>query len=203
MDDKFELSRLGVNNSINPAIIERNYLLLVSCSNIIPVKRVYLIAEALKVITESVIKWIHFGDGPERMQIEAIISNLPSNIQVELMGRRDNKEIYTYYNEIRPDLFTNVSSSEGVPVSIMEAMSYGIPVIATDVGGTSEIVNSANGYLLKADINPKELADTIQSFIELTVVKKELKQQASFETWKNNYNAEDNFSRFVKTIQDL
>ena len=93
MDDKFELSRLGVNNSINPAIIERNYLLLVSCSNIIPVKRVYLIAEALKGITESAIKWIHFGDGPERMQIETIISNLPSNIRVELMGRRDNKEI--------------------------------------------------------------------------------------------------------------
>jgi glycosyltransferase involved in cell wall biosynthesis len=203
LDDKFVLSRLGVNNSINPAIIERNYLLMVSCSNIIPVKRVYLIAEALKGITETAIKWIHFGDGSDRMQIETIISNLPSNIEVELMGRRDNKEVYTYYNEKRPDLFINVSSSEGVPVSIMEAMSFGIPVIATNVGGNSEIVNSENGYLLKADINPTELADTIQSFIELTVAKKELKQQASFETWKNNYNAEDNFSQFVKAIQDL
>jgi len=203
LDDKFVLSRLGVNNSINPANIERNYLLMVSCSNIIPVKRVYLIAEALKGITETSIKWIHFGDGSDRMQIETIISNLPSNIEVELMGRRDNKEVYTYYNEKRPDLFINVSSSEGVPVSIMEAMSFGIPVIATNVGGNSEIVNSENGYLLKADINPMELADTIQSFIELTVAKKELKKQASFETWKNNYNAADNFSQFVKAIQDL
>jgi glycosyltransferase involved in cell wall biosynthesis len=203
MDDKFELSRLGVNNSINPAIIERNYLLMVSCSNIIPVKRVYLIAEALKGITESAIKWIHFGDGPERMQIETIISNLPSNIRVELMGRRDNKEIYTYYNETRPDLFINVSSSEGVPVSIMEAMSFGIPVIATNVGGNSEIVNSENGYLVEANISTPELAETIKSFIDLSSTLQEMKQVASFETWEMKYNADDNFSRFVKTIQDL
>jgi hypothetical protein len=64
-------------------------------------------------------------------------------------------------------------------------------------------VNSKNGYIVEANISSAELADTIQSLIELPVEKKELKQQASFETWKNNYNAADNFSRFVKIIQDL
>jgi hypothetical protein len=42
-----------------------------------------------------------------------------------------------------------------------------------------------------------------RSFFELPLEKKELKQQASFETWKNNYNAKDNYTRFVQTIQDL
>jgi hypothetical protein len=56
---------------------------------------------------------------------------------------------------------------------------------------------------VEANISSAELSDTIHPFIELLVEKKELKQQASFETWKNNYNAGDNFSRFVKTIQDL
>ena len=82
-------------------------------------------------------------------------------------------------------------------------MSFGIPVIATNVGGNSEIVNCENGYLLKADILPMELAETIKSFIDLSSTLKEMKQVASFETWKMRYNADDNFSQFVKTIQDL
>lgn len=203
LDDKFVLSRLGIKNSIAPAILERDYCLLVSCSNIIPVKRVNLIAEALNEIKGIVIKWVHFGDGSERVGLENVIANLPSTIHVELMGRKDNKEIYNYYTENRPDLFINVSSSEGVPVSIMEAMSFGIPVIATNVGGNGEIVNSKNGYLVEADISSSELAFTIDSFIELTLEKKVVKQQASFETWKNNYNAKYNYIRFVQTIQDL
>ena len=48
------------------------------------------------------------------------------------------------------DLFLTVSANEGIPVSIMEAQSFGIPVIATDVGGISEIVNNVNGsYFLQ------------------------------------------------------
>jgi glycosyltransferase involved in cell wall biosynthesis len=203
LDYKFIKSRLGVINSVHPIIIERNYLLLVSCSNIIPVKRVYLIAEALKGFTDTAIKWVHFGDGSDKKQIETIISNLPANIRVELMGRLDNKEIYRFYKEKKPDLFVNVSSSEGVPVSIMEAMSFGIPVIATKVGGNSEIVNNVNGFILEANLTPQELANTIKHFIDLPLTQKELKQEASFKTWKNNYNAEENFSQFVKEIQDL
>lgn len=42
-----------------------------------------------------------------------------------------------------------MSDSEGIPVSIMEAMSFGIPVIARNVGGMSEIVNEENGLLLE------------------------------------------------------
>ena len=61
-------------------------------------------------------------------------------------------------------MFINVSSTEGIPVSIMEAMSFGIPVIATAVGGTPEIVNNENGYLLSKDPSAKELAEVIQNF---------------------------------------
>jgi glycosyltransferase involved in cell wall biosynthesis len=66
------------------------------------------------------------------------------------------------------DLFLNVSTTEGVPVSIMEAFSAGIPVYATNVGGTSEIVNSGNGKLMDKDLTPEKLAHEIRSFNELT-----------------------------------
>lgn len=203
LDEQFILSRLGISNSIAPAIRERDYCLLVSCSNIIPVKRVHLIAHALSEIKDIAIKWVHFGDGSERLGLENTIKNLPSNIIVELMGRKENKDIYTYYTEKRPDLFINVSSSEGVPVSIMEAMSFGIPVIATDAGGNNEIVTNENGELLPLGISASELAEKIKQFIELDQDQKETVQRKSFETWREHYNSEQNYNDFVLRIHQV
>ena len=203
MYDKFALSRLGVNNFNKTVIIDRNYCLLLSCSNIIPVKRVHLIAEALYKIDNIAIKWVHFGDGLERKLVESLIEKLPSNIRVELMGRKDNKEIYNYYTENRPDLFINVSSSEGVPVSIMEAMSFGIPVIATNVGGNSEIVNNQNGCLLNNTPNTTEIAESIIKIINSSSIQIIDMKRHSFETWNNEYNAKKNYSYFLKQICSL
>lgn len=203
IQDKFCVSRLGVSNKLPFQIIHKDTFLLVSCSNIIPLKRVNLIAEALKNIIATPIKWVHIGDGPERNKLETLIQDLPANIQVELLGRLSNSNVKRYYAENRPDLFINVSTSEGVPVSIMEAMSFGIPVIATNVGGNNEIVSAENGYLLPSQLSPEDLANSIKSFIDLTLKQKEVKRQSSYETWKNKYNAEINFREFVKTIQDL
>jgi glycosyltransferase involved in cell wall biosynthesis len=194
---------LGVSNKLPFQIIHKDTFLLVSCSNIIPLKRVNLIAEALKNITATPIKWVHIGDGPERNKLEALIQELTGNIQVKLLGRLSNSNVKRYYAENRPDLFINVSTSEGVPVSIMEAMSFGISVIATNVGGNNEIVSAENGYLLPSQLSPEDLANSIKSFIDLTLKQKEVKRQSSYETWKDKYNAEINFREFVKTIQDL
>jgi glycosyltransferase involved in cell wall biosynthesis len=201
--DKIRVARLGVPEQKQyPS--QSNKFILVSCSNVIPLKRVELIVNALAEIKNTNISWVHFGDGPQLDTIKALAKELlPDLIKADFKGRVTNQEIVHWYAENNPSLFINVSTTEGIPVSIMEAMSFGIPAIATNVGGNSEIVNSDNGYLVEANIVPSELADTIQSFIELPEEKKELKQQVSFETWKNNYNAADNFSRFVKIIQDL
>ena len=56
-----------------------------------------------------------------------------------------------YYNTYEIDLFVNLSTIEGVPVSIMEAQSSGIPVLATDVGSSKEIVDDDNGFLIPKD----------------------------------------------------
>lgn len=57
-----------------------------------------------------------------------------------------------------------MSDSEGIPVSIMEAMSFGIPVIARNVGGMSEIVNEENGLLLEND-DAEDAASKISSLL--------------------------------------
>lgn len=198
--NKFILSRLGINNRVKLEIKQTTDFKLVSCSNIIPVKRVELIADALNLIHDKQIEWTHFGDGVQMRHLELRIKNLKENIKVHLKGRIPNTEIYQAYQEIKPHLFINVSSSEGVPVSIMEAMSFGIPVLATNVGGTSEIVNTKNGYLLSENPTPKEIAKQIERFIEMSSEEYQIYCDNAYKTWEEKYNAEKNYGEFVEVL---
>ncbi|MBQ4033784.1 MAG: glycosyltransferase, partial [Paludibacteraceae bacterium] len=112
---------------------------IVSCSNAIPLKRLDLIAEALQK-ADFPIQWTHIGSGPTLEKISAMVESMPKNVTVSLLGQKSNEFVRDLYTKKHFDVFLNVSTTEGVPVSIMEALAAGIPVIATNVGGTSEIV---------------------------------------------------------------
>ena len=158
--DKIQTSYLGVVDHFNgvlPAF--DNILHIASCSNVIPVKRVDKILSALKCIDKPV-RWTHFGDGELFDELLESVKSLPENITVDLRGRVPNSEIYSFYQNENVNLFINVSSSE--------AASFGIPIIATDVGGTSEIVvNGDNGFLLNEDFSDNELIDAIYNVINM------------------------------------
>ncbi|MDD0858820.1 glycosyltransferase [Arthrobacter alpinus] len=65
------------------------------------------------------------------------------DLVIELKGAVANDEVLNFYRNHEISVFINVSTSEGVPVSIMEAISFDIPVVATSVGGTPEIVGGS------------------------------------------------------------
>src|SRR5690606_35919751 len=88
-------------------------------------------------LSHYAIQWHHFGDGPQMSLLEREKSEISiKNLTITLHGRVENSKIYDFYRYNPVDLFINLSSSEGIPVSIMEAISCGIPVVATNVGGT-------------------------------------------------------------------
>lgn len=139
---------------------------IVSCSDLIPLKRVGMIADAL-MRCDKPVSWFHFGDGELRAGLEERCRALPDNVKARFMGFTPNDGIQKFYSENHIDAFLNVSESEGIPVSIMEAQSYGLPVIATDVGGTRELVhNGENGVLLKIDFSGDELISAIDDVVE-------------------------------------
>ena len=113
-----------------------------------------------------------------------------------------NVDVHTYLSNSPVDLFVNVSSYEGLPVSIMEAFAYGIPAMATDAGGTSELVNSTNGMLIPVDIDPKTLSRKIEKFIATYYKSNSELRKNAFTTWKNNYDKEKNYEEFFKMISD-
>lgn len=199
--DNIELSRLGVeNNGINPP--SGNLFTIVSCSWCRPVKRVELIIDALAMISEFNIEWHHFGDGELYEKIKVIAQKkLPANVNAVFHGETSNQQILDFYKQNHIDAFINVSLSEGVPVSIMEAISFGIPAIATDVGGTNEVVyDGVNGFLLNSNFRIEELACIIRQLKKMTEVETTNIRKEARRIWESMYNAKNNYESFYKRI---
>jgi glycosyltransferase involved in cell wall biosynthesis len=106
-----------------------------------------------------------------------------------------------HYRDSPVDLFINASSTEGTPVAVMEAISCGIPVAATAVGGNPEIVSTRNGLLLSANPTPDEIASAILSIADDPAVAE--KRQGSRSTWQEKYDSKRNFQTFIATLTNL
>ena len=116
---------------------------------------------------------------------------LGGNVTYVFKGNVDNAALLEDYITENYYLFVNVSSSEGIPVSIMEASSVGIPCLATDVGGTGEIISDGvNGLLLRADVSDRELADRITWFCGLDRERYLRFRKEARRIWDDKYNAE-------------
>ena len=197
--NKVLTSRLGVFdrglNELNTTFT------IVSCSALVPLKRVHLIVEILKNIKFNII-WYHLGGGAEYERIAKLINKLPPNIDAKLLGHLKIEDVYGFYKSHSVNLFINVSETEGIPVSIMEAISYGIPVIATKVGGTEEIVNNENGYLIDKEFDCERSANIIAELYENKNKQITLSRNAR-QFWNEHYNAENNYNAFTDIIKEL
>ena len=181
---------------------------IVSCSSLKPIKRVELIINAVSYASEKINKeiiWTHIGDGPERKKLEALAhSKLKrNNIMYEFLGYLPHNDVLNYYLSNPVDVFINTSSSEGLPVSIMEAMSFGIPVIATNVGGTSEIVDNDNGFILNKDVSSEEIGEILIRLINEDQNKIAIRRKNARKKWKSFLNAKRNFKEFAMELMEI
>lgn len=197
--NKFVISRLGVfDHGLNPFKREPVYH-LVSVSNLVTLKRVDLIFQTLQSVNLPVV-WHHFGDGPLRDELNELIKNHRKGLEVNLYGFVDNSSLMTFYKSQSLDLFINLSTSEGLPVSIMEALSFGIPVMATDVGGTSELVNNQVGKLVRVDLPAGELAKCIASHLTASTEDTERCRKNARKAFEEKVSAEKNYGAFYDKL---
>jgi colanic acid/amylovoran biosynthesis glycosyltransferase len=200
-DNRIVVMRLGTIRKVEiPEEQEKeDSIVIVSCSNLVDVKRVHLIINALRKCQKK-ITWYHFGDGNLRADLEKQAETLGGNVRYKFMGYQANEDVQRFYAEHYIDAFVNVSQSEGIPVSIMEAESYGIPIIATDVGGTSEIVhNGENGVLLSVDFTDEDLLLAIDEVIE----KANQYRVEALHTWETMSDAHVVFPEFYKRLAEV
>ncbi len=86
------------------------------------------------------------GEGPGRGELERLIREQNLSTRVHLIGACSRGEVFAYLRHA--DLFVLNSRYEGLPHIVLEAMSAGVPVVATDTGGTGELVRHEHNGLL-------------------------------------------------------
>ena len=183
----------GVSKKSEDGIIR-----MLSCSTVYPLKRVDYIFECLETLAfgETIIDWTHIGGGPgfDELNKKCLASN-NKNITINLIGNLTHDEVLSYYKNHCVDLFINLSTNEGIPVSIMEAISFNVPVVATDVGATGEIVTEDTGCLVSCDPSVNEVTNAIKD-----VLQKNLNPRAF---WEQSFTAHKNYNQFANYLKSL
>ncbi|MCW4053351.1 MAG: glycosyltransferase family 4 protein [Candidatus Bathyarchaeota archaeon] len=138
------------------------------------------------------------GKGPDFEEVKEKIVQLGLNTNFRLTGFVADRELPFYYNVA--DLFALPSKSgEGLPLVALEAMACGLPVIATNVGGTSEVVSEDYGKLVPPN-SPDSLATAILEFSrkDLSLLKKGLRTMM-----EQKYSWDNNVEKLGKIYEEL
>lgn len=196
------LRRLGVRDLGGSTSRSRDgSLRLLSASSIIPVKRVDLILEVARGLarTGRDISWTHLGDGPGRAEIERSLVGSPSTLRVQLRGHVSLERVHRELQSGTHDVFINLSLSEGAPVSLMEAQCVGLPVVATAVGGTPEVVPAELNEL----VDP---ADPLAALCEAVIRAADRPAHEALERrhyWARHYDAALNYPAWADELARL
>lgn len=193
------LFRLGTKDVGIVQYSDDGIIRVLSCSTVYPLKRVELILETVIELSQTrKVIWTHLGGGVdyERVKAKALSKESP-NLKIIMPGQVSYKDVLDYYRNNHIDVFVNLSTNEGVPVSVMEAISCNVPVVATNVGGTSEVVVGESGVLVSPNPSANEV---VRAICEVVDNRGNYKPRVF---WETKYVAEKNYGDFAKYLHSF
>ena len=208
-ENKVNIQRLGIHvgNEIS-GVTKVDEFHLVSVSSITSVKRIERIIDSLDLFlaknTNIKCFWTHIGSGILEKKIkEYSFTKLKyyKNLKVSFLGEISNEKVRQFYISNKVDMFINVSDSEGTPVSIMEAMSMGIPAMGPCIGGIPELITATSGYLLPEKPTIQEIAEGLERMLVLSK-NKDVRINAK-RMVEARFSAKKNYKTFVHEITSI
>lgn len=194
LSDNYFFDKETALNKLN--IKANGRLVIGTVANFYATKGLQYLIEAVKILTDDYklpVLIIIIGDGELRPELERQITGLKLQDKIILTG--SVKDASKYLQAF--DIAVMSSVKEGVPYFLLEAMSAGLPIVATKVGGIPEVItNGENGFLVESK-NPAALAGKIKTLAE----DENLRQQFSNNNQqkvKDQFNLEDTIK---KTLQ--
>ena len=162
-----------------------------------PVKDILTAIRAFELACERVernMRLIIIGDGEQRALVVDAIASSPRGSQIDYQGQREDiQEAMRMF-----DLFLISSTEEGTPLTLLEAMSTGLPIVSTNVGGIPEVVDNKIGLL----VSPKDetgMAESIAKLVRDTALRTQL-GQAARERAVANYGLEKASDTYLKIL---
>ncbi len=163
-------------NIRNQLGIEKDDLIIGSVGRLMRVKNYTCLIKAFGRVSANTrkVKLLIIGDGPEREELTSLIRELNLGDQTILLGHRpDVKELLTAM-----DIFVLSSISEGVSIALLEAMACSLPIVATNVGGNPEVIETNKSGLLANSNDPEALSSAIDMLIADPARRKDLGKNA-------------------------
>ena len=186
-----ENTNIFTNDQINITIVSR----LVSHKNIEKIIR------AISDLNTSLINLNIIGDGPELNQLQNISLESNNKDNIIFHGKLNSDEINHIF--LNSDIYIQASNYEGLPHSLLEAMSYGIPVLCTPVGECKEILgNEDRGYILDLPVSKNNIKSKISEIIgEKNIANKKGEKGKAFVIEK--YNLTNSFNLYKNLFTRL
>lgn len=186
-----ENTNIFTNDQINITIVSR----LVSHKNIKKIIR------AISDLNDPLIYLNIIGDGPELNQLQKISLESNNKDNIIFHGKLNRDDINHIF--LKSDIYIQASNYEGLPHSLLEAMSYGIPVLCTPVGECKEILgNEDRGYLLDLPVSINNIKSKITEIIgEKNIANKKGERGKDFINEK--YNLTNSFNLYKNLFTRL
>jgi glycosyltransferase involved in cell wall biosynthesis len=149
---------------------------VVSANRFIPHKRVALIANMFARVAgpEDTLVLIGTGADVEVEKVTKVVSELPCADRITLTGKLSSEEVYDQFAQ--SDIYVSASLEEGFPNVFVEAMHFGLPIIATDVGGCREMVQHEKTGLLSPVEDDNQLQNNIQTVLRDAALRERMSQ---------------------------
>lgn len=142
------INGIGTGNKERTNIMAGETITIGSAGRLFPVKDYSFMVDVARDLCrrKDQIRFVLAGDGPDMIQLSGKIKEYGIEEKFQLLGHVN--DMIQFYQSI--DIYLNTSKHEGMPVTVLEAMSHGIPVVAPDIGGLKELISSGEeGYLVK------------------------------------------------------
>lgn len=209
--DKIKVLHLGVRvpeRLPSEAHKPRQEFVIVCPANFVIQKGHRFLVEACKLLVDKEItnfQCLLIGDGPLEREIREQIAQYKLDGIIHLTGRLPHDALMQMYKNgevdavVLPSIVTDDGEKEGIPVSLMEAMAYGMPVISTDTGAIPELLCEGAGILVSPG-SAEALAQSIQELIGDRSTRERLARKGR-ERVKADFNLEKNVQRLINMMK--
>ena len=189
----FDKNIFVINNGVNieqhnKVVLQNNIIQLLVVSRLVSQKNIDLIIKAVKVMENENIILNIVGDGSEINNLKLLVKKYKLDKKINFIGKIENTKLNEYLKDA--DIFIQASNYEGLPHSILEAMNFEIPILSTDVGGCSVLLNKGErGYIIPMPVSEVEISEGIR-----TIINNKDEASSKVKLAKNYLNQEHNFN---------
>jgi N-acetyl-alpha-D-glucosaminyl L-malate synthase BshA len=200
------------NRSAKSILLKQKYNISSFCllfvGRLVEKKGVIYLINAMPAILSMLLKTklLIIGDGPELSRIKERVKKLKLQDNVLFAGKIGNNELPDYYKAadifIGPSIIASDYDTEGFGIVFIEAMACGTPVIATNVGGITDIIKHNQTGILIPQKNPDAIADAVVDLLKNTKKREQLSLNGR-EYVKNNFNWEEQSLKYITIYKNL